>query len=369
MADLAPHSIHAVFVNALASFDQADLSFADLILVLAQRVVTSLADVDVEVPQEHAELLKLWFAEELLSESHRRQILGSVETEAQASASVSFLARLTAKVTAVLKSDNEYRQEIRRRAERDPAVLVERANRLLKAAAGSLSEAAGATREIAIVVDNLEKLSNRRVVDAAVLRRADDFRRLRCHLVLFFDTADEYAPETVRAGDAFQIKTVPMLPVRGRDDQPDHVAPEVVNALRELVGRRVDLDSVFDPPDDCLRSVARLSGGRLRDVFHVTQLACDLAAPERVTAAHVEAAGRRLGAERATLVKPDKWPRLAEIHRDKQVANDPADGYLILHSLVLNYDESVPLWWDVHPLVRLDRRFDVAWRNLSPSVT
>ena len=66
-------------------------------------------------------------------------------------------------------------------------------------------------------------------------------------------------------------------------------------------------------------------------------------------------------------MKPDQWSRLAEIHRDKQVANDPGDGYLILHSLVLNYD-SVP-WWDVHPLARVDRRFDVAWRNLSRIAT
>ena len=34
---------------------------------------------------------------------------------------------------------------------------------------------------------------------------------------------------------------------------------------------------------------------------------------------------------------------------------------------VLNYD-SVP-WWDVHPLARVDRRFDVAWRNLSRIAT
>jgi len=181
--------------------------------------------------------------------------------------------------------------------------------------------------------------------------------------VLFFDTADEYAPATVRAGEAFLTKTVPMLPVRERDDSPDHVAPEVVNALRELLGRRVDLDAVFDRPDDCLRSAALFSGGRLRDVFHVVQRACDLASPGKIRRADLDAAARGLTAERSTLVKPGQWSRLAEIHRDKQVANDPGDGYLILHSLVLNYD--TVLWWDVHPLVRLDPRFDVAWRNLS----
>jgi hypothetical protein len=366
MADLAPHGVHAVVVNALAAFDQADLSFSDLILVLAQKVVEALDEAGVEVPREHFELLKLWFAEELLSEDHRRQILASVEAEAQTSVGVRFLAKLSAKVTGTLKSDNEYRREIRRRAERDPAVLVDRANSLLDAAARSLSEAAGAGREIAIVVDNLEKLSNRHLVDAAVLRRADALRQLRCHLVLFFDTAAAFAPAPVRAGAAGRTKTVPMLPVRERVDPPDHVALEVVNALRELLG----------PPGrpGCrLRAARRVSsvgalfsGGRLRDVFHVVQRACDLAGPGKIRRADLDAAARGLTAELSTLVKLGQWSRLAEIHRDKQVANDPGDGYLILHSLVLNYDTE--LWWDVHPRVRLGPRFDVAWRTLSRSV-
>ena len=67
------------------------------------------------------------------------------------------------------------------------------------------------------------------------------------------------------------------------------------------------------------------------------------------------------------MVKSRQWRRLAEIHRDKQVANDEDDAHLLLHLLVLNYDGEP--WWDVHPLVRLDERFEESWQSVSPIAT
>ncbi len=151
-------------------------------------MVNALAESQVDIPKAQSDLVELWFAEELLTETHRKEIVGTVLTEAKAEGGIPFLAKLTAKVTGVLKSDNEYRKEIRRQAERDPADLVRRANALLDAAATAISLASGEKRRIAVVLDNLEKLNDRQV-DAAVLRRADELRQLRCHLVLFFDPA------------------------------------------------------------------------------------------------------------------------------------------------------------------------------------
>lgn len=268
--------------------------------------------------------------------------------------------KLSAKITAALKSDNEYRREIRQRAERDPVDLVRRANQLLDAASQALSLKHEERRKLVVVVDNLEKLADRRQVDAAVLCRADGFRELRCHLVLFFAPEDQYAPVTVQAGQAFDLVTLPMLPVRGREDAWEHAAPPALEAIRDLLARRVELDRVFSDVDAVVLAVAKWSGGRLRDVLHLTRLACELSDPDLVTPDTIDLAARKLSAERVTAVKPDQWPRLAEIAQDRQVANDPNDGFLLQHSLVLNYDGEP--WWDIHPIVRLDRRFDAAWK-------
>jgi hypothetical protein len=80
IADLAPTGIFPVFIDALTSFDQGDLKFSDLVLVVAQGVVEALAAARVDVPAQELEKLRLWFAEELLTETHRKQILGSLQT-------------------------------------------------------------------------------------------------------------------------------------------------------------------------------------------------------------------------------------------------------------------------------------------------
>ena len=366
MVGLARVGVHAVFVDALAAFDQSDLSFTDVMLVIADAVVGGLGE-DVEIPAAELELVKLWFTEELLTETHRKELLGTLETEAKVSGGLPWLAQLTAKVTAVFKSHNEYRQEIRRRAERDPSDLIRRVNLLLDAAAAALTRKLDARTTLCVVVDNLEKLTDRRQVDAAVLRRAEEFRQLRSHLALFFDPADQYAPTTVQPSQAFETVTVPMLPIRERGDAPDHVDATALAAVRELLDRRVALDRVFSLADACVLEAARLSGGRLRDVFATARLACELADPDPVTPDHFLSAARKLRGERVVAAKPGQWQRLAEVHRDKQVANDENDAHLLLHSLVLNYDGDP--WWDVHPLVRLDPRFDETWQRLSSVTT
>jgi len=365
IAELAPHRIVGVPVDAQASLDQGNFSFSDVMLVIARSVIAALESNGIDLPHREVELLRLWFAEELLTETHRRELVGSLQTEA--GLGVRLLATLSAKVTAVLRSDNEYRHEIRRRAERDPAELVRRTNQLLDGAAAAWSRTRNGPVRLAIIVDNLEKLADRRQVDTAVLRRADEFRQLRCHLVLFFNPHDQYAPVTVQAGQAFDVVTMPVLPLRRRTESPDHVDEAALTAARTLLDKRVDLGHVFVDSERCLQSITKLSGGRLRDLLQLPRMACELADPDRVTPEHVESVAKRLAGERVTLAKPEHWPRLAEIHRDKHVANREDDAHLLLHSLVLNYDGEP--WWDVHPLVRLDERFDAAWRNLSGIVT
>ncbi len=359
---IADHQVRAVFIDALVAFDQSDLTFSDLLLVFARSVLEALVAAGAELPGDEAEHLRSWFADELLEESHSREILGSVTAEAKARGGIPFIAELAAKLTATLKSDNVYRRSIRQRAERDAGDLLRRMNLLLDKATEALAAKVGGCKKLILVVDNLEKLVDRQKVDAAVLRRAEEIRGLRCDLVLFFDPADQYAPHTVQAGQAFDVITVPMMPIRERNDQPERVSDEVHRATLALLERRVELDKVFSDPPACATEIARLSGGRVRDVFHLARYACESIGLGLVTPEEVKRAAAKLVGERTVLAKPEHWPRLAEIHRDKKVANRPEDSDLLLHSLVLNYD-GMP-WWDVHPLVRLDSSFGEAWRKL-----
>ncbi|NJK32136.1 MAG: AAA family ATPase [Deltaproteobacteria bacterium] len=354
MTELGRAGIMPVQINAQLAVDQGGFTFSDLMLIIARSVIGCLADQCLELDDALLEDVQQWFIEELLEQTHSTQIRRTIEASVGADNKLALLSLFSAKVTAALKSDNDYRRVIRNRAERDPQQLVTRVNQLLNGAHAVLS---ARRQQLCIVLDNLEKIPNRALVDEAVLRRADEFRSLRSHLVLVLNPADQYSPRTVQAGRAFPLVTVPVLPVRFHGDPPDRIRPEAERAIEMLLDARMILGKVFADVNACIKTLARLSGGHIRDLLALSRGAIVLAEPNKVSAADIERAARRLAVERAVLMRPEDWPRAAEISETGIVGNRDEDSHLIMYSCVLNYDGD--LWWDVHPLLRTDPRLDV----------
>ncbi|HLT40043.1 MAG TPA: AAA family ATPase [Enhygromyxa sp.] len=359
MGDLRNIGILPIYINARESFDQVDMAFADVILVLAEAVVRTLVDQanTLTMDPRHLELVREWFAEVVVSREHRGLLFGELETEASASLAVPAIAKLAALVKGILRSSNEYREEIRLRAARDPDELIRGVNELLDAAHQGL---AARKQRLCVVFDNLEKIQDRHQVDVAVLRRADDLRRLRCHVVYFLSPADQHTPTTSQIDQIFQLVEVPVIPIRTDRDAPvDFVDRSALEAISSLLGKRMVLDELFADPNACVQAIARWSGGRLRDIIDLARQACEFAHfdphADSVQPVHVDRAARKLAARRLTVMTPSCWPRAAEVHASKQVDNRPEDALMLRHSLVLAYDGAP--WWDVHPFVVQDARF------------
>lgn len=351
MSELRSSGIMAVTINTQLAVDQGGFTFTDMMLILARSVIECLAEQQVELDAGLIERVQRWFSEELLEEVQRKQISGEVTRAVGAENKLALLAAFSAKVTAALKSDNEYRQVIRSRAARDPRDLVRQVNLLLDGAHMALKSR---QQQLCVVFDNLEKVADRQLVDEAVLRRADEFRSLHCHLVFFFSPADQYSPLTVQAGQAFSLVTVPVLPVRFRGDPPELVRPEAKRAIEMLLDARLMLGNVFEDVDGCLEVLAHLSGGHVRDLLALTRSAAELSEPHKIAVEHIDRAARRLLGDRTVLIRPEDWVRAASIAESNLVENRVEDSHLILHSCVLNYDGEP--WWDVHPLLRRDPR-------------
>ncbi|MBL8624076.1 MAG: AAA family ATPase [Myxococcales bacterium] len=351
------HNSHAVYVDVVAALDRTDLTFADALMAMVNAVAAELAAASAKVPETELALFRLYFAEELLTEEHVKELSGSIETSAEAGGGVPFFAKLLGKVTALVKSDSEYRREIRRKIERSPQDMIRRANQFLNAAAAALG------RALIVVFDNLEKVSDRSLVEAAFLARADDLRSLRTSIVLFLHPADEFAPHRIRASDACDVVSLPMLPVRLQEQGYTVVNPHVHAAVRELLELRLDLAELTDEPAACVRRVCLHSGGRLRDVLEIMRAACERAGARKITVDLIDRCARKLAGERAAMLRPGDHERLVEVSNSKQVPNDEAHAYLLLHSMVLQYN-GVP-WWDIHPLLLLVDRF----RAKLPTVT
>ncbi len=349
--------VFPVMINAQTELDPSDLDFADILFTLARSVLVALFDAGIDVPEAEARLLEDYFADETYVETTKHGVSATLEAEAKAAGGVPFLAQLLARFKASMKAESDYRREVRRSVQRDPRELVRRVNFLLDQATKSVRQRHGARCRLLVVIDNLEKFEKREIVERAVISRAGELRELRCHLVAFLHPADLYAPRTISASAAFQkVISVPALPIRQRKDLPERVESDCVAAVRALLDRRVDVDAIFEDPEAAVTQLLRHSGGHLRDVLAIAREACELFTGPKIGLEQIDAAARRLSRTHNAKIRPGDWPRLHAIAETKDIVSDPVDGYLLLHLLVLEYNGEA--WWDVHPFVRLDRRFD-----------
>lgn len=365
MVGLARRGIMPIYINAEESFDQVDMTFADVVLVLVEAVVRTLVDEaqTIRLDPRRLELVRSWFATEIVGESHRKELVGELQTSAGAKVGLPMIAGAAARISGALRSDNVYRTDIRRRVERDPRALVVHANQLLDGVHEALAER---KQQVCVVFDNLEKIREREQVATAILRRADDLRRLRCHAVYFMSPVEQYAPtaDTRQLDQLFApIVEVPMIPVRVNRDQPDDaVDARAIDAITRVLSKRIVVDELFTDVGACVSAIARWSGGRLRDVIDLARQACEFADLDpqagKVTVEHVDKAARKLAGRRLTVMQPQCWARAREIHEHKQVDNRAEDALMLHHSLVLAYNGDP--WWDVHPFLRSDRRFGEA---------
>lgn len=361
LAQLSTDGIRPVFINAMVAFDQGDFVFSDVMLVIAEAVIRDLAESNLEIAREPLEAVQGWFAQEVLTETHRKQIVGSLEVSAESGASIPFLAALAAKVTAALRSENDYRREIRQQTERDPAELVRRVNLLLDAVHQALEPQRA---KLCVVFDNLEKvagtenMSSAEMIDRAVISRSDEFQRLRTNTLLFFNPACEYSPHGKPVSQAFECINVPALPVRFPGDGPEVVRPEAQRAIEKLLQCRVLLDAVFVEPDACITALAYWSGGHVRDLLMIARRAVENVEPEKVTQADIEKAGRWLGGRRTSTLRPEDFARAVEIHTTHRILDTDQDRRMLKNSCVLPYDGVE--WWDVHPGIRADPLFSLA---------
>ncbi len=352
MDDLRPLGIMPVFIDVLTYFDQSDFGLPDVMLVIVRAVIAELEAQNIALDANVTEATYRWFADELLTHESRKQIEASLGVDATAGIEFPLLAKFSAKFASSLKTNNEYRTEIRQRAFRDINDLIRRVNLLLEGAHAALAHR---KQQLCIVFDNLEKVTNRAMVCDAILVPAEGIRTLRCHIVFFLHPADEYAPGKVAASQAYDVIHVPALPVRLKGDPVDTVRPDAKRAIRRLLDARLELDNVFADVEAALDILAQKSGGHLRDLLRLVRQAAEFAEPELIAVCHIEAAARCLSGHRVPTLREQDWPCIVAVHDQRTLCDPTTCRHSSVHPCLLSYGTTP--WWDVHPLIREHSEF------------
>lgn len=348
------------------------LEFSDLFLLAATVVEDGLKRLDCSLPERKVRRVVEWFSE--VTQTQRGEVKSELAAEAgaQLGGSAPFgLGKLFARFTAGVKAGTEYITEARRQIRNYPHQLIDMTNDLLSEA-NRLLAGNGRPRGVLILFDNLDRYEPGQI-HRVLFSGSTLVRSMACHALFTIPIDLEYQPPSGAIQDHYGFSTVlPMLALRRkREGWGESVAEsafddDAVGEVRVALGRRIDINVLFEDPND-VDLLVKMSGGCVRDLMHlVTEAFAHTEDDARVTRGAVQTAIGRMRATYARRLTSEDYQRLAEIARRVPVARDERTGRLLFHRFALEYlDDADQPWVDVHPLVVETEEFRSAYGSSS----
>lgn len=270
------------------------------------------------------------------------------------------LAKGLNKVLDVLKiQPPELRKKLRVELSNIADTLVEGLNLALEAVR---EDASGS---VVLLLDNLEKLSERRreSVEHLYLERLGVLKRLNAHVIV---TAPSYLAYGSTGGSLMalygsQVVLLPMIKVRERQERGGGVDAVGVGLMKELLGARVDFARLFADGEAAMERVATASGGCIRHALRIVRAAVNEQDDAPIVSASLD---RAIGSLQGDFDRalPEKWvpilKKVDEMNRFPGDCDEVTKREMLRHLFVLEYRNGEPeSFYVVHPLVAQCRKF------------
>lgn len=348
-----------LYLAANVQMDSNQIEVEDLFLVLAQGVENHLRQMGRPLPEERLARVSEWFTQRIRTTTWGRDF--AIETGAglKAEAGLSLFGKLTAHLTALLKVESKYRDEIKSELKRFPGMLLDSVNLLLDAAAEIL-RADG--KELLILIDNLDRYPPD-VIDKLLVQNGDRLRQLHCNLILTPPIGLLYRPHSEQIDTHFPCEVMNTVRLRRREQPYDAFDGPGRELLLAALSQRMDIDRLL--PDGRARDrLVMASGGAIRELLSLVVDAALLADGDEITLADIERVVQGKKQRLRDLINANGWwDTLAKIARDKEISEDRACMDVLFHRLALKYNGEG--WYDVQPLVAELPKFKHAFAQLS----
>ena len=343
-----------------------DCEYSDLLLWLVDSLIAKAGELGLKPPEHLRDRVADWFADKTFEHAEEEKATIRAELQAEAGANLGafgYALKVLARIKGMVQGNVEQRYVIRRKLQNYGGELVDLVNDLLDWFASALEKNHGRP-DILIVQDNLDRLPVE-VARRLFFDNGDLLKRLRAHMIFTHPIALVLAPH--RIGTVFDTCfTMPMVKVRHRDGSH---CDEGIAALVDLIGRRVDINAVFESRG-IAEYLAAQSGGSVRDLLRLlgaAQLEARSDDKTTIDRQSAEAAVKRMRIDFERLLIPENvyFPLLARIHQSKTLelqddteinaaaAQAARDFFtqLLFNGSVLEYNGDRN-WYDVHPVIR-----------------
>lgn len=342
-----------LYLNSETEFDLIDFRFPDFLLGVAKVVFERMEEEGLALPEELLRKVTDWFAS--VVQTVDRKI--SADIQAQAGVSIPTLLRfVTGKLVGSIKAGGEKRTQIRKELDKGLPELISHVGNLLTAAVQASKDSDG--RELVIIFDNLDRLSPKLAFDL-FHTNGGNLCTLKCHFVYVVPMSVAYCPEGTKLPFRDNPISMKMIPVFSRDSQP---IEDNIDHLRIVLERRFVPDRIMVSSDEIMRKLILSSGGNLRDLVRLFRQACTDAISEpdeKINPSIAQRAVNELSEWYLKTISTETYRYLADVYKTKVIENDERTRLMIYYTVVLAYDEDGSEWYDVHPAIVLNRRFQV----------
>jgi hypothetical protein len=339
--ELERNAFFTIYLDTEKLLDLGNLNYLDVLVAIAEQTEETLRDKGIPLPDILLEDISRWFSDHIVEESQVSELQGTVETSAEAGATIPFLAKLLARVTANFKTGSTHRETIRTQLNRNLSVFIEKLNLLIGTARNAVQQQ-GFT-DLVLIVDGMEKMRYELHKDGEsthsemFVRHAEQLCAPECHIIYTVPVSLPYQRNLMTD---FEITVLPMV----RMDE------EGIARLVEIIERRVDTATLFTGPE-LIVTLAHTSGGAVRDLMHLMRMAME-ASTGPVGAADVKRAISDLRKIYTRLIRESDLALFQQIARTRLIqGGDEPSGRLLDLRLVLEYQNG-DLWADLHPVVR-----------------
>ncbi|PID61846.1 MAG: hypothetical protein CR974_03990 [Gammaproteobacteria bacterium] len=323
-----------VYIEMGESLDLADLSYIDLFLVMVEKTADYLGQRGINIDNGIIEDINNWISQEVYSEKTTAHE-NSVEAKAgfDASLSIAKLIKIFGSLSGDIKHSESQRTVIRERIEKRSTDFIKKINEFFISVNNKLKEQS--KHGLVILADGLDKMHYRSYYDSndnlsdtysdLFIRRADKLHAPYCHIVY---TVPINLMFTSNLQNNFQQSfIVPMVKL-----------PRGEEVLKQLIGKRINIDAVF-ANETLVSRLINNSGGVMRDLMRLVRLASIQADEAKISEQDVQYAINQVTREYDRLLKSSDAQILRDVQQCQRTnPDDERTKELLLNRLILEYE-------------------------------
>jgi hypothetical protein len=326
----------AVYLDVESSLDLQQITYQDVLLNIAQELMTQLVKAAVKLDVQLLIDLRQWFADRIVTEEYVKEIQTEAKVSAEVGVDMYSIAKLLTSLTGEIRSGSSRRIEIRENIEKEQKTFIAKLNDLLLAARIKLRKKE--YKDLVIIVDGLEKIKQKNVYDDLFLEHSEQLANINSHIIYTIPAALGF---DANVGNFFAsgVFFIPMVKYETTDGKQH---------LTDLVNKRINVAELFGNPLS-LNELIAMSGGSVRDLLRLIRFATETDNP-KIQAVDIERAINQLVKEYDRMVKEEDIPLLKLVIREKRVIKSEDRKYerLLTNRLVHEYENGKP-WAALHP--------------------